>query len=290
MKKLWIAMLGMLMATTAMAQEEGSDTTKVKMGSFEVNFRSGVDIDDDEKEEPKDTIIDPKNFVHWAGIDVGTTMLLNADGGTSLPEGDRWLDLDEARSLTWSINFAEARLPIYKNYVGIGTGLGITYRSLGLNDNVTVLSNSDSTYAVDVPDSLYTFDRNKLRATYIRVPVLFDFNTDTIPSKNRFHISVGAIAGVRIGSITKQIYDFEGQKYTDRVKDDFNLSPLTLDATARVGYRGVNLWATYSLTPLFENGKGPEVYPITVGLSFSIFDDGDPNDLDEVLRRRGLTD
>lgn len=279
MKKLWIAMLGMLMATTAMAQEEGNDTTKVRMGSFEVNIRSGVDIDDDEKEEPKDTIPDENNFSHWGGIDVGTSLLLNADGGTGLPEGAGWLDLDEARSLTWSINFAEVRLPIYKEHVGIGTGLGLTYRSLGFSDNISLLANSDSTYAVDVPDSLYTFDRNKLRGTYIRVPVLLEFNTSRIPSKN-FHVSVGAIGGLRIGSITKQIYDFEGQKYTDRVKDDFNLSPLTLDATARVGYRWVNLWATYSLTPLFENGKGPEVYPLTVGLSFSIFDDGDPDGWD----------
>ena len=90
-------------------------------------------------------------------------MLLNKDGGTDLGADADWFDIDEARSLSWSFNIYEQKIRIVKDYVGLITGVGITYNSYGLKNNVSVLSNSDSTYAVTVPDSLYTFDKNKIR-------------------------------------------------------------------------------------------------------------------------------
>lgn len=274
MKKLMtLALLMLMIGFSSYAQEDNtakSDTTKVKAGSVEVRI-VGAGSDGEENADDEDDGPEAEDFRHWGGLDVGATMLLNADGGTGLPEDGKWLDLDEARSLTWSFNLIDFRIPIAQEYVGISSGLGLTYRSLGLTNNVTVLSNSDSTYAANVPDSLYTFDKNKLRGTYLRVPLLLEFNTSKNPDRN-VHLSVGVIGGLRIGSITKQIYEVDGQKFTDRVKSDFNLTPFTADATVRIGYRDWSLWATYGLTPLFENGKGPEVYPLTVGIGLPLFD------------------
>jgi hypothetical protein len=115
-------------------------------------------------------------------------------------------------------------------------------------------------------DSLNTFDKNKLRTTYIKVPVMLEFNTSEDP-KRSFHIAAGVIGGVRIGSITKQEYKVDDAKHKNRVKDDFNFSPITLDAAFRIGYGNLTLFANYGLTPLFEKDKGPEVYPVTVGLA-----------------------
>ncbi len=277
MKKLMILSVCLALSMGTFAQEDvepkqpktnPSDTTRVKLGDLNVTI---VEDKDDESEDddfdgvPSDSEL-KSELTHWGGIDLGVNMLLNSNNETSLPEGANWLDIDEARSLSWSFNIYEQKIRIVKDYVGIITGLGITYNSYGLKNNVSVMSNSDSTYAVTVPDSLLTFDKNKLRTTYVKVPLMLEFNTSSEPNRS-FHLAAGVIGGVRIGSITKQEYKIDDSKHKDRVKDDFNFSPITLDAAVRIGYGNLTLFANYGLTPLFEDNKGPEVYPFTVGLA-----------------------
>jgi len=54
----------------------------------------------------------------------------------------------------------------------------------------------------------------------------------------------------------------------DKDRSSFNINAFEYAATARVGYKDVGLFATYSLTPLFESGKGPELTPFSIGISF----------------------
>ena len=56
-----------------------------------------------------------------------------------------------------------------------------------------------------------------------------------------------------------------------KVKGDYNVSPFSLEASARVGYGDLTLFASASITSLFEEDKGPEVYPFTVGLTVLAF-------------------
>jgi hypothetical protein len=59
--------------------------------------------------------------------------------------------------------------------------------------------------------------------------------------------------------------DDGAERYT-KVSDDFNLNPIRLDATASIGYGIINLFASYSLTPLFKDKEGPKMYPVTGGI------------------------
>ena len=52
-----------------------------------------------------------------------------------------------------------------------------------------------------------------------------------------------------------------------KIKDDFAISPLQYAATVRFGIRELNIYANYNLSPLFQKGKGPELYPFSVGLA-----------------------
>lgn len=286
MKKLLTAIaLAALTGNLAFAQNEArpdtvylpsqADTTRIMLGGTQVilinsNDKSTtVDLDDDDDEAmtPREL---SQELTFWAGIDLGVNTLFNANGVNAAPDDAPWLDTEEIRSLSWSFNFYEEKIRLIKNHVGILTGAALTYNSYGIKSNSRIQHNADSTFASEVPDSLYRFSKNKLRATYLRVPLMLEFNTSEDPDRT-FHIAVGAIGGLRIGSITKQFYEIDGQEYRDRVKSDFNLSSFTLDAAVRVGYRNFTLWANYGLTPLFEDGKGPEVYPLSVGLSLAMF-------------------
>ena len=45
------------------------------------------------------------------------------------------------------------------------------------------------------------------------------------------------------------------------------LKRFRVSLTARAGVGWFNVFATYSLTPLFESGSGPELYPFSVGVT-----------------------
>jgi hypothetical protein len=252
-----------LMAPAALTAQ--TDTTKIQIGTAKVIIVDEDTTSADLANEPEDLEAEK---THWAGVDLGVNVLLNADGQTDLGDESNWLDLQYERSLSWRINLFEEKIRLAGDYVGLVTGLGLTYNSYGFKNETTVISNTqafqDTTFGVI--DTVLQFSKTKLRATYLNVPLLLEFNTSADPKKS-FHIAFGAIGGWKIGSITKQHYELDGSNYKVRAKQDFNLTPLTLDLTARVGYRNFTLFATYGLTPLFRDGKGPEVYPVTMGLA-----------------------
>ncbi len=110
-----------------------------------------------------------------------------------------------------------------------------------------------------------------MKGTYINVPLLLEFNTNK-KAKKSFHFAVGVIAGYRLSSRVKQIYELAGRTYKNKVSDDYNLNPFKYGATVRIGYGKFNVFATYSLSTLFEqNAVAPQLYPFTVGVTLVHF-------------------
>lgn len=268
MKKYLLQLLALGILGTAYAQEEKSDTTRINIGDLKVII---VDGDRDSAgtasptlpEEPEDPT---EELTHWAGVDLGVNMLFDADGNYEFEGDNEWLNLNYPRSLSVDINLAEYKIKLVKQYVGIITGFGLGYSNYGFRDSVVISSNSDTTLAGYSSDIKYRV--NKLRTTHVRVPLLLEFNTSEDPKKT-FHVAVGAVGGWRIGTITKQRYDVDGKDVKQKVRGDFNVNTFEVDASVRIGYRGFTLFANYALTPLFKDGKGPEVYPLTVGLALA---------------------
>ena len=66
-----------------------------------------------------------------------------------------------------------------------------------------------------------------------------------------------------LSSRTRQIGTRNSEDIKIIRKDDYNLNPFRVNAHASIGYHNFTLYADYALTPLFENGKDPELYPFT---------------------------
>jgi hypothetical protein len=272
-------------------KEQAPDTTKVKIGDLNVLIYENphnpdgdqldVSYGEDDGDDGNDGTDGKSELTHWGGIDLGVNMLINSDNKSDLGEGNEWLDLNPARSLSWNFNLYEEKIRIVKDYVGIITGLGLSYNSYGLRDSVSVATRfsymaADSSGMITV-DSTYgvfnsgmEFTKNKLRTSSLRVPVLLEFNT-SLDNDKSFHVAAGVIGGWRFSTITKQKWSSEGIEHQARRKGDYNMNDFTLDATVRVGYKNFTMYATYGLTALFKEGQGPEVYPISVGLSIVPF-------------------
>lgn len=266
-----------LTITLGFAQTE-KDTTNIMLGDKQIlviepktdkDSLNSVSVNSNDSIYDEST--DKYTLTHWDGIDLGVNMLLTKNGSMTMDSASQWLDLDYSRSFSWRFNIFEEKIRFYKDYVGLIVGAGLTYNSYGLKNNVRVFTeDSSATYAVTIPDTLMTFSKNKLRATYVNVPVMLEFNTSDDNDKS-FHLAAGVIGGWKMGSISKQKWESNGEKHQYRNKADYNFSPFTLDATARLGYRNFTVFATYGLTPLFQKNKGPEVYPVTVGFQIVPF-------------------
>lgn len=275
MKKGFI-IASMLMGGITFAQEGAGDpdTTRMKVGkNTEVLIiQSG---DEDEKDSlPSssefDTIdVGPEepyrnNEAHWAGIDLGMNINTNGSGSDKFGNYTYW-ENDPLKSFYFNVNFAEKKIKIIKEYVGITTGVGFNFNQIGFQSNFVLADSSDTITAFVSPTN---YSKNKLRAAYLQIPLMLEFNTNK-DNENGVYLAAGVIGGVRLASRTKRVYEVDGKEVKEKIKGVYALNPFKLDATARIGYGDWGAFANYSIIPLFDTDKTTAVHPISFGLSYS---------------------
>jgi hypothetical protein len=247
------------------AQEEKreSDTTKISFKKKDIYIIDKVQTDtiDASPEVKFKKLNKPSKEGHWGGIDFGPTILLNSASGSSFATDPQW-ENDPAKSFYWNINFVDHRFNIYKHYFGITTGFGVNFTQIGIRNNQLLLENADSIWVVK--DSVNNFSKNKLRGTYLQIPLLLEFNTNNNEDKS-FYLAAGVIGGVRVGSAIIQ----KTGKNKTKEKGDYGLNPFKLDATVRFGYGDWGLFVNYAMLPLFDTAKTSEVYPFTFGATLN---------------------
>lgn len=260
--------------------EDNGDTVRVKLGSRGISIvegDEGTEIKITEMEEPEDEENDgapekkkKKKFKpHYAGFEIGFNNFLNDNMEMQLPDGAEYMDLNTGKSWNFNLNIIEYGLGFSSDKVGIVTGLGFELSNYVFDANNTILKTDGVIEGItpEEPQAGGTVVKSSLRTTYITAPLLLELQ---IPAgKKRIHLSGGIVGGVKIGSRTK--VKFEGPKSSRPVKDDYNLSALRYGATVRVGYRAINLFANYYMTPLFSGADDPELFPFSIGLTLIPF-------------------
>lgn len=256
-----------------------NDTTRIKLGRTHLLvINDSISIN----RTPK------KRRNHWAGIDLGINGFVNSSGSFNLNHDPsleltdpkkvtQFMELDYAKSWVFSLNFYEHFFKIYQHHFGFVTGLGLEYNNYELKHNVRLIENGggfvsnnvnayNQNYTWGVVDSTVNFSKNRFKTFYIDAPFLFEINTGDHKNKS-FHLSAGAIVGYKFTTRMKYLYKDNGNQQKVKDDKDFNTNPFKVALTARVGYGWLNFFATYSLTPLFESGRGPELYPVSVGVT-----------------------
>ncbi|MCY1634638.1 outer membrane beta-barrel protein [Marinifilum sp. D737] len=259
------------------AYQEGRDTTKIRIGGKQINIIDGwhgtrIKI---EKVHPWDPDQDkffmekePDFRGHWAGFEMGINGFADEDyTGYSYD----FMELDMAKSIAVNLNFLQYDISLQKerNTIGLVTGLGLEWNNYRFDNDITLQKVNGVIQPLDLsvahPD--WNIKKTKLTTLYLTVPLLMEFQIPVKYKKRRIHMSAGVVGGLRLGSHTKIKHG--GDK--DKDHDDFKLKTLRYAAHARIGYRSLNFFATYGLTELFENGKGPDLTPFTVGITLVSF-------------------
>lgn len=250
--------------------EKKSDDWKISIGKTKIIIQKDGDSDTldlsevGEKKEKKKK----QRYNHFAGIDFGVNGFVSPKQSIDLQQEADFLELNYRKSFEVSFNLWEKYMPIWEEKIGLVTGVGIKYNNYDLVKDVIVVNQMDSTFAVTDPNR--SINKNKFKTSAIHVPLMLETNLGK-DAKHSFHLAAGGTVTYIVNSRTKQKYKEDGKSFKKKDKNDFNVNPFQFAATARVGYGDFTLYATYNLTPLFENNKGPEVIPFTVGVSVMTF-------------------
>jgi len=174
------------------------------------------------------------------------------------------VSLKSGSSSEFFVNLIEKILPIYKNKLGITTGLGFNWRTYSLDYNTHFVNNNGLTDVNDAPVGV-KYEYSKLKTAYITLPVLLEWQPGGL--HDNFFVSAGIICGVKTYSVSKIKFKNESGDMIKRVEDKgLNVSPLSLDYYAQIGYGSFNVFAKYSPFSIFESGKGPDVRAVSLGL------------------------
>lgn len=248
-------------SSTKKSDSRDSTTINFKNKKF-IIIDKDLDID-------KHLGFDDDDFHNWAGFGIGVNGW-TSNGNFSLPKSQRYMELDYGKSLNFQLNPFEKDIHIYKNYINLVVGLGFEWSQYQFSNKTTLNPDSSYTYGTIDSSNTYNYVKNRFKTTFVNVPLLLEFNTNKNPDK-AFHVAFGVIGGYRLGSRTRQVLEDDGLDLKLIRKDSYNMNPFRVNAHASVGYRNFTLYADYALTPLFENGKGPELYPFTFGVKLISF-------------------
>ncbi len=185
---------------------------------------------------------------------------------------DVWQKVPDSISAR-GINQGISAAGMYNIKMGTGNfsfafGLGITVHNFYSNGNL-VLDSAKVSEFTKLPTSVNgqktDYQINKLSIANIDIPVEFRFQT---PSKIR--IALGFKFGFKLDAHTKykgaDITDGDGSMFVKNNRIE-NLEKSSYTLTARVGYKWFIVNAGYSLNSIFMKDKGPQMYPISIGLT-----------------------
>lgn len=202
---------------------------------------------------------------HWYGFDLGVNGFLTPNNDFNYEPRYEGLDLRMEKSINVKLNFFEQNFTLVRNHIGLVTGLGWEYNNYRFADNV-VLNETDHGILNVYKDNDRTrnYSKSKLVVNYLNVPLMLEFQTNKFSKPNSFHISAGMLVGLKIGSHSKMVYN-SGNKQKER--NFTSLNPLKYNATLRIGWGLINLYADYSIGTMFKKDKGPELYPFAMGIT-----------------------
>ena len=205
---------------------------------------------------------------NWAGVELGVNGYMTPKGSINMPSDYEFLELKYENSRNFNLNFFQQSFNLAGNKFGLLTGLGFRWLNYRFANDIVLSGDSSKIYGFHDMDATRSYTKSKLTAWYLTMPVIFEFQTNSHHQSNSFHIGVGVIGGLRLGSHSKQVYTSTvgDGKQKQKSRDSFHLQPFVLDATARIGWGPINLFATYSLIDMFRQDRGPALRPFTVGI------------------------
>ncbi|MBL0131084.1 MAG: outer membrane beta-barrel protein [Chitinophagaceae bacterium] len=178
-----------------------------------------------------------------------------------------WFDLKDSKSRNVNVWFFMQKLNVVKHVVNLKYGLGLELNNYRFEQHIRYLENT--TAIPDPPRVILdgtagrSYEKDKLAADYITVPMMINFNF-TPNRKKGFGLSAGISAGYLYSARNKTVTSDEKKK---KAKDDFELERWKLSYIAELALGPVRFYGSYAFKSMYE--RGLDVKPYNFGFRFS---------------------
>lgn len=171
-------------------------------------------------------------------------------------------------------------------YVGFGSGLRWYVAkplSFDLSANLSWYNfkyQDKSTRVIKTDDGV-EFEKEELERKYIKskttvpfinfsfTPIVHFGKKNTGVNHSMFRFGAGIYAGYRIGGHVKYVYEIDNVEVKYHNKDNYFFSSYRYGIKAIFGVSDVNIFATYDLSTLYAQGRGPWLNPIVIGFNWT---------------------
>ena len=195
--------------------------------------------------------------------------LVNKPGSPAFSRDD--FKLRTGKSINVNIWLFMQRLNLIKRNVNLKYGLGVELNNYRYKSSITYRENGIIPYSGGVQtnaafiykDSV-AFNKNKLAADYLTVPVMLNFATNHAGNKKGFSISAGVSGGYLYSQRNKQKSDAFGKH---RNKGEYDLEKFKFSYIGELGIGPVKLYGSYSPKSMYEHSL--DIRPYTLGFRFS---------------------
>jgi hypothetical protein len=210
----------------------------------------------------------PSNIsTNWGIVDLGfnnytdNTNYASAETQQFAPGATNdWFKLRNGKSVNVNIWFFMQKLNVIKHVVNLKYGLGLELNNYRYEEDIRFRENPTQVY-MDV----IKYNKNKLAADYLTVPMMLNFNFAPNGSGyKQFGFSAGVSAGYLYSSRQKYISGETGKKKT---KDDFDLRPVKISYVGEVQLGPVKFYGSLANQSIFKKGLDQTPYNIGIRLS-----------------------
>lgn len=217
----------------------------------------------------------PANLTtNWWIVDIGfssfndQTVYSTAAAQAYAPgSNETWLELKDGKSRNVNVWFFMQKLNVAKHVVNLKYGLGLELnnyhfkRPVRFDDNPPAVPNAPILSLDGTANR--TYEKNKLAADYLTVPMMVNFNF-TPKRKKGFGIGAGVSVGYLYSARQKTITSDEGKQ---KDKDNFGLEKWKLAYVGELSLGPVRFYGSYAMNSMFK--RGLEVTPYQFGFRFS---------------------
>ena len=118
------------------------------------------------------------------------------------------------------------------------------------------------------------FKKFKVSTAFLELPIELRFTGNPEAVGKSFKAAIGVRLGTMLAAWTKgkTLENRNGNtinEYIEKEKSKRFFNTTRISGTARIGYGHFTAFASYSLTPLFKEGQGPDMNAMSIGLTLS---------------------
>lgn len=162
-----------------------------------------------------------------------------------------------------------------KSTIALAFGLGIGSHNVHHNGEflLTIDSTGNSFTGLHVLPQTRTWRKNKFTANYLDIPFELRIrNMHIQPKKEDGKTkSIRFYPGFKIGVLVNDHTKWKDDEIKFKVYNLKNTNLFRYGVSLRVAFNKFAISGFYGLTPLFQKGKGEQLYPISVGISWIRF-------------------